>query len=682
MDWKEEFKQEVYESFRKNLFEYQLQRLAQSKAAAVDGDNPQRTRQQEIDDMKKLIVGFCLRYGASINMLDTIYDIFDDPDCIIAENDRSKNEDNFFDRLYDNDALFSELQQLTEKYVEEKEIWETAQEDRKNSNAKLTYDQVIKRQNEFNEKIIKLRDYLSDKIQNKELKKTVFSVLDNPILINASNDEQTNIDNFWEFVIDMAPSNAMKELHSVSEEFEEHMRDMEAQSRQEEEEARVAAEENKREQEFNQNVSKTRDFLNQNNASKEAVDTIIDVLDNSDVVNAKNNAQENYQNFMDNVKTQSQNEDVLSEIIRLVEDGKKKKELEDKVTAAVDKALKTAQEVNSQFDMSDQMEEYDELVRSISREQESDKPEETENESAVQDSSETKTDTYQPTEALMVETASETDATSETEEPAQESVTTEAPPQQPVVTEVPPQQSAMINMPSQSRVANAPAATQQTNTPAAIQKQKELKQAEARLKEEEEERRKLEHANFLVKAGDWIQRNIFDSVGNSIPILGSVFKMIGNIFTGLLKSIGHMFDGNWGEAGKSGLSWLKDTAIIGGAAVGGYALGKEFGWWGKKSKSDSDKIMGTVGTATSVIGLGVSALMSQSSTTQGKTGTSIAAAHTAGNSSSTISDTLQNQSGAMTQNGGLRNRLSQTGMAENSAEGALAYNPTGQKTNS
>ncbi len=107
-------------------------------------------------------------------------------------------------------------------------------------------------------------------------------------------------------------------------------------------------------------------------------------------------------------------------------------------------------------------------------------------------------------------------------------------------------------------------------------------------------------SNLLVRTGDWIQRNIFDRVGDWMPIgiLGKAVKMVGNVFTGLLKTVGHLFDGNWSNAGKTGLSWLKDTAIVGGTTVGVYALGKQFGWWGKSDTTNSATTTSSATTAT------------------------------------------------------------------------------------
>lgn len=96
--------------------------------------------------------------------------------------------------------------------------------------------------------------------------------------------------------------------------------------------------------------------------------------------------------------------------------------------------------------------------------------------------------------------------------------------------------------------------------------------------------------NMIVRAAEWVQENIFDAVGDHVPLIGTVIKMIGNVFTGFFKTIGNLFDGNFGNALSSGLSWLKDSAIIGGSAYGIYKLGKEFNWWGKKKSATSSLI--------------------------------------------------------------------------------------------
>lgn len=94
---------------------------------------------------------------------------------------------------------------------------------------------------------------------------------------------------------------------------------------------------------------------------------------------------------------------------------------------------------------------------------------------------------------------------------------------------------------------------------------------------------------FLVETGEWIQRNLFETIADFMPIdlLKTVIKMIGNVFTGLLKTLGYTFSGDFSNAGSEGLTWLKDTAIIGGSAIGIYQLGKKFEWWGKKKENSS-----------------------------------------------------------------------------------------------
>ena len=113
------------------------------------------------------------------------------------------------------------------------------------------------------------------------------------------------------------------------------------------------------------------------------------------------------------------------------------------------------------------------------------------------------------------------------------------------------------------------------------------------------EQEKIKKSNLFVQTGDWIQRNTFDRIGDwmPIPFLGKIIKMTGNVFTGLLKTIGHAFDGNWKNVGETGLSWVKDTAIIGGSAAGIYTLTKQIKKW-SKSNSTSDSHVNTIATAT------------------------------------------------------------------------------------
>ena len=111
------------------------------------------------------------------------------------------------------------------------------------------------------------------------------------------------------------------------------------------------------------------------------------------------------------------------------------------------------------------------------------------------------------------------------------------------------------------------------------------------LLQDQQQKKEDEKANFLVKTGRWIQENVFDTIGNALPIplLGTGIKMFGNVFTGLLKTIGHIFDGNWKKMASDGWSWLKDSAIIGGVTFGAYKLGESLDWWGKdKNKNKSN----------------------------------------------------------------------------------------------
>ena len=153
-------------------------------------------------------------------------------------------------------------------------------------------------------------------------------------------------------------------------------------------------------------------------------------------------------------------------------------------------------------------------------------------------------------------------------------------------------QTQQQNVSPQSKVnqqaPNVNQSQQQTLTPE--QQAQRQQQAQQALLQAEQQKKEDEKANFLVKTGRWIQENIFDTVGNAIPIpfLGTGIKMIGNVFTGLLKTIGHIFDGNWKKMASDGWSWLKDTAIVGGTTFGIYKLGKSLDWWGKdKSKKSS-----------------------------------------------------------------------------------------------
>lgn len=107
--------------------------------------------------------------------------------------------------------------------------------------------------------------------------------------------------------------------------------------------------------------------------------------------------------------------------------------------------------------------------------------------------------------------------------------------------------------------------------------------------------------NMMVRIAEWIQNNIFNMIGDHIPILGTVIKMIGNVFTGLFKTIGNLFDGNFKNALSDGLSWLKDSAIIGGSAFGIYKLGKEFDWWGKKKSSSTSTLISNQNTVTDTV---------------------------------------------------------------------------------
>lgn len=101
------------------------------------------------------------------------------------------------------------------------------------------------------------------------------------------------------------------------------------------------------------------------------------------------------------------------------------------------------------------------------------------------------------------------------------------------------------------------------------------------------QKQKTSSKPFLVETGDWIQHNLFDTIANitSINLLGTIIKKVGNVLTGFLKTLGYAFSGDFSSAGTEGFSWLKNTAIIGGSAIGVYQLGKKLEWWGTKKES-------------------------------------------------------------------------------------------------
>ncbi len=163
------------------------------------------------------------------------------------------------------------------------------------------------------------------------------------------------------------------------------------------------------------------------------------------------------------------------------------------------------------------------------------------------------------------------------------------------------QAAAQMQAPIQQLSASTQAATPQQSTdvlqPSTFYKtnispqQKTNEQVDSFLHEQKK--------NMMVRIAEWIQNNIFDLIGDHIPVIGTVIKMIGNVLTGLFKTIGNLFDGNYKTALSDGLSWLKDSAIIGGSAFGIYKLGKEFNWWGNKKESttsvlEQDVIQDTV----------------------------------------------------------------------------------------
>ncbi len=170
---------------------------------------------------------------------------------------------------------------------------------------------------------------------------------------------------------------------------------------------------------------------------------------------------------------------------------------------------------------------------------------------------------------------------------------------------------------------------------------------------EAEERRKKDEANFMVKTGEWIQQNIFDRIADSIPIgfISKGIKMFGNMLTGLIKTIGHVFDGNWSDAKKTAMFWLRDTAVIGGAAVSIYGAGKQFNLWGKKSNGNSDKTLMIAGAATALVGGVASALLPDEN-------------ETAKNQTATASTDT---------NAGLQTILNQTGTRNNDSTQSTAY---------
>ncbi len=712
MSLKEDFKQEVYENFRRNFFEHQLQLLAKS----------QLTPEQKFAEMRNMCYSFLLRYDASQAMAETIIDIFNNPIVMNANNDMATNMDNFWNELNRRDvsmSLLLEIQQFNANIESDKKIVQEAQKINGENKQKLTPEQIRIRQDKFNENIAQLRLYLMSNITNPELKKVVYKILNDPIILNVANDAQTNSDNFWNAFTAIDPSQEMvEEALKFSKEINEHITEAERLA----EEQAVAEKQRQRQQEFAGNISRIKNTLNNAGASTMALNVIMDVLEDTQIINAQNDSNINYQNFMTAINREDYSPEVYSEITNLIELGRQQKLHSDAVETAMSEALATAERENAGADVSALMPEYDALARSLSAVPEN-------NEHSVEGisfSAETQEEdtlaavpTMAASPAPMVSSVEDASVVSEETRETDEISSPETisslvdtysleatSPMPEVVSEVP-QASVPSIMPQQGSVSRsvggpigpiAPAPAVVTTVPnsvvtpaptqaptlsaAAIQQNQQLQLEAVRRKKEDEERRKMEEANFLVKMGDWIQRNIFDRIGDSIPLIGTVIKMIGNVLTGLLKTIGHMFDRNWGEAGKTGLSWLKDTAIVGGATIAGYAFGKQFGWWGKKSDGNADKNLGIAGTATSVIGTVASGLLPAvaSAESPAPAPAMMPASNVEANSS--VSTLLQNQSGLAAQNAGLRERLSSTGSIENSAAGeAIAYTPTSQKTN-
>ncbi len=113
---------------------------------------------------------------------------------------------------------------------------------------------------------------------------------------------------------------------------------------------------------------------------------------------------------------------------------------------------------------------------------------------------------------------------------------------------------------------------------------------------DDEKAEKEANKPWLVKSADWLDQNLFGSVADMfgsgfLSILGSGIKMVGGVLTGLMRTIGYAFNGDWEEAGSSALGWLKDAAITGLIAWGSSALIKKF--------SSSNESSSTTSTTTS-----------------------------------------------------------------------------------
>lgn len=175
---------------------------------------------------------------------------------------------------------------------------------------------------------------------------------------------------------------------------------------------------------------------------------------------------------------------------------------------------------------------------------------------------------------------------------------------------------------------------------------------------------------FLVKTGDFIQKNLFDTIGDMMPIgfLGTIIKMTGNVLTGLLKTLGYTFSGDFSKAGSEGLSWLKDTAIIGGGAIGVYQLGKKMEWWGQKKENTSTNTSTNNSTSNGSSG------NAGNTTVDSNITTTVSVKHTASNNQ------LNTNTDAATQN--LQNTLKKNATIRSENNDGTVLNVQIQKTNS
>ncbi len=678
MAWQDDFKREVYEKFRENLFKYKLEEFLE----------------QDVEKQKNFIFGFVYRCGLDEETKEIVTKLLDDEAIIDPNKDAVTNLFSFhraLEKLPERNDMY--IRRLMKKMEDDLKVVEKTGRQR---HIRSCGNHL----REFNYGVARLRLYLKD--QRDKVDDTQYrNLVDRMSMVSFQADSAENLKNFWR---DLDKEALRKKAPELVIDIDDKLKNLRTYPQWQKETYK---------KEHQNDLDWLDSYLNEAVASHEAKSILREIVEANS--NKEDSSEKNYQRIKDalyqKLNDSDMDDDLCQELRELAQGVAAEKTRVDQVAQEVEEAMKAARENKAEDVTEEEREYYERLSREIFGETAENNFSESENASPTTEDVEkdvaTEAETVEESHSSEERPASE-EASSQSEasvrdvSPAPEvtpsSETSPAPetaspavstapsvyPEQPIVTSAP--VASMQPVVPQAMAPSMPATmaqpSQKPMTAADLANQQRLAAEAARLKEEEEERRKMENANFLVKAGDWLQRNIFDRIGDAIPVLGKVIKMVGNILTGLLKTIGHVFDGNWGDAGKTGVSWLQDTAIIGGAAASAYALGRQFGWWGKKTNSDANKNMAIIGAGASVVGSLTSALTSTRSTsasTSSVVPTSVSPATSALVMSAAPAAPASAVS-AVGATAGLRGRLGQPALASSTQEENVVYSQSSQHT--